>query len=55
MTFFQGIKLVIDGIWTMLCLNLTFDNITFTIWQFFAFFIILGLMTKMIFGGSTND
>ena len=50
---------MIDGVWGILCISIPVsDSIVFTIWQYFMFMILIGLILKQLFhktGGGAKE
>lgn len=47
--------IIFNGVWSILSVNIPIaNNINFTLWQFFMFIIIVGILLKQLFKNSTS-
>lgn len=45
---FELLGAIFDGLWRLVDIPITVDELTFTPWQFFLYFIMLGVFIKLL-------
>lgn len=51
---FELLGAIFQGLWRLVSIPITVEGLTFTTWQFFLYFIMLGIFIKLIAGKSNK-